>query len=276
MRRSGRKTVKDENVYNRLSISILHFSLIFQKETRLPQFIGNTIRGALGQSLHENVANAYNAVFKVSRSDSVPNPFVISAPYPSKCVYKPGDSLKFDITLFGAACDYADDIIAAAILMGKGKFADTEIDLIGSEPFLEWSDTGAEAIPSCSKITLDFITPTTLLSGGKPIYAPDFALLLDSLFGRISAIIDNYGESEFIVPYSLFAKKPFIKTEYDLKQVRINSNSQPINGFTGKVKFCGDVTRYLPYIDLGSQLHIGKKTTRSCGEYIFKMEEFAQ
>ncbi|MDR0221894.1 MAG: CRISPR system precrRNA processing endoribonuclease RAMP protein Cas6, partial [Lachnospiraceae bacterium] len=43
------------------------------------------------------------------------------------------------------------------------------------------------------------------------------------------------------------------------------------DGFVGTVSYFGDVTRYLPYIDLGSQIHIGKKTTRACGEYVFEI-----
>ena len=103
------------------------------------------------------------------------------------------------------------------------------------------------------------------------MYEPDFAVLMDSLLGRIAAICDHYGPSEFVIPYALVAKKPYVNAKYDLKRVQINSNSQPVNGFVGKVTFFGDVTRYLPYIDLGSQLHIGKKTTRSCGEYNFTL-----
>ena len=42
------------------------------------------------------------------------------------------------------------------------------------------------------------------------------------------------------------------------------------NGIVGSVRYKGDITKYLPYIDLGSQIHIGKKTTRGCGEYEFE------
>ena len=110
-----------------------------------------------------------------------------------------------------------------------------------------------------------------MLSGKQPVLNPDFATFVDRLFWRISAICDNYGESEFVVPYSLIARKPLVRAEYSLEQVSINSNNQPINGFIGKVSYSGDIVRYLPYIDLGSQMHIGKKTTRSCGEYTFEV-----
>ena len=37
--------------------------------------------------------------------------------------------------------------------------------------------------------------------------------------------------------------------------------SEPVDGILGEARYFGDVTRYLPYIDLGTQLHLGKKTT---------------
>jgi hypothetical protein len=39
----------------------------------------------------------------------------------------------------------------------------------------------------------------------------------------------------------------------------------------GEVTYKRYVTRHLPYFDLESQLHIGKKTTRGCGEYWFRL-----
>jgi hypothetical protein len=137
-----------------------------------------------------------------------------------------------------------------------------------------WSE--AETISLCDALTLTFITPTELLNGGEPNYEPDFGAVMDSLFGRIAAIVDNYGTEEFVIPYSLFANKPLVTAKYDLQIVHIKTNGQPINGFVGTISLRGDITLYLPYIDLGSQIHLGKKTTRSCGEYNFEMEELKQ
>ncbi|MDR1766105.1 MAG: CRISPR system precrRNA processing endoribonuclease RAMP protein Cas6 [Lachnospiraceae bacterium] len=56
-----------------------------------------------------------------------------------------------------------------------------------------------------------------------------------------------------------------METQCDIKPSRFWTSGEPIEGFVGTVRYSGDVTRYLPYIDLGSQIHIGKKTTRGCG-----------
>lgn len=258
-------------IMNRLYIIKRKFTLRFSRDTIFPLFIGNTIRGAFGQSLCDNYPSVYEQVFKTKAADSVPNPFVISAPYPSKGVYKIGDMLDFTITLFGTACRYENDILSAVKLMCHGKLSDTEI--IHSEQVYtrEWSDSGAESIPHTDTLTLRFLTPTEILSSKKPLAKLDFTKYIDSLFGRIAGVIDHYTEGEFIVPYKLVANKPFVIAEHKLEPVKFQTSGQPINGFVGSIRYFGDITRYLPYIDLGSQIHIGKKTTRSCGEYSFEM-----
>ena len=254
---------------NKLILTKLCFTLEFTRESRLPQFVGNTIRGAFGQSLHDNFRLAYDAIYKIESSESVPNPFVISAPYPSRGMYSVGDTLDFSVTLFGSACCYEEETIGAVRSMCNGKLAGASLASAECEYSREWSDLGAEGIPAYDAVTICFVSPTEMLSGKQPVLEPDFSTFIDRLFGRVSAICDTYGESEFVVPYSLVARKPLVRAEYSLKPVSINSNNQPISGFIGKVSYFGDIARYLPYIDLGSQMHIGKKTTRSCGEYYF-------
>jgi hypothetical protein len=266
--------IRLSNYKNKLRIAKWRFKLSFSEGANLPPIIGNTLRGALGKSLCDNFAEAYNEVFKVSGNSSVPNPFVISAPYPGKEIYLSNESLEFAITLFGTACKYEDEIIKAANLMSEGKLSGANLTDMTCEYSGEWTDEGMETFPTYGDILLRFITPTELIRNKAPDYEPDFGTYIDSLFSRISMIMDLYGESEFVIPYSLFANKPYVKAEYNLKRVSINSNNQPINGFTGNIAYRGDITPYLPYIFLGSQIHIGKKTTRSCGEYIFELEGF--
>jgi hypothetical protein len=186
-------------------------------------------------------------------------------------VYRKDEKLIFYITLIGSACEYSNEIIDAMNFISNGKLGNTELIKSKCIYARQWSDAYAENIPPCGLVTIDFTSPVELLSSKKPIYEPDFSSFIESLFGRISSLCDNYGEKQFVLPYSLFAFKPQIIAEFDIKKVSINSNNHPINGFIGKIHYSGDITRYLPYIDLGSQIHIGKRTTRSCGEYIFEI-----
>ena len=208
---------------------------------------------------------------RVDGAESSPNPFVISVPYPSRGKYEEGETLVFYVTLFGTACGLEQCVIDAAQGMCNEKLAGAR--LIGVERVYchKWSDNGAESFPFCDKLTINFVTPTEIHVQKKMTTQIDFLLFIDRLLGRISSIIDLYGEREFVLPYRLIAKKPFIQAEYDLRTVVFKTSEQPISGIMGSVRYTGDVTRYLPYIDLGSQIHIGRKTTRGCGEYVFEM-----
>ena len=178
--------------------------------------------------------------------------------------------LDFYIILCGSACIFEDAVLNAAQSLCAGKLKHAQLVSAGCEYAREWTDRGAETIAQCDTLTVHFMSPTEIRSGGSAVAEIDFALFIDSLFGRISGIIDNYTDSEFILPYRLVERKPFVQADYDLRRVRFSTGGQPIDGVIGKVRYFGDITRYLPYIDLGTQLHIGKKTTRGCGEYYFE------
>ena len=258
---------------NSLRLERYKFFLRFAKATYLPPFIGNTIRGALGYALEEigpnKNRNAYEDIFKTKPGVSIPNPYAISVPYSSKESYDKGDELIFGITLFGYACGYSSEIIVAAENMCNGKLRNATYCGVEKVYARQWSDSGAESIPQIETLTINFLTPTEILRNKTAIEDLSFDCFIDSLFGRIGGIIDNYTDSLFMIPYSYVAAKPFVRSEQNLRHIQFQTSGQPISGFVGTVRYFGDVTRYLPYIDLGSQLHVGKKTTRACGEYSF-------
>jgi hypothetical protein len=237
----------------------------------LPPFVGNTVRGALGVALKEQDSPAFEQAFKIEAAVAVPNPYVISVPYPFAMQCQPGATLPFSVTLFGDACGFADDFVAAAKDMCRGKLKDCVLDTHELEYDQVWSDVGAENIPSCQELLVKFVTPTEILSSKNAVRELTFSIFVDSLFGRIADIIDHYTEGEFVIPYALVARKPRVEAQYRVKPLRFQTSGQTIDGFIGTVRYAGDVKRYLPYIDLGSQIHVGKKTTRACGEYSFEI-----
>ncbi|MDR1440238.1 MAG: hypothetical protein LBJ10_09625, partial [Clostridiales bacterium] len=144
---------------NRLKLLKFGVALKITKTTRLPTFIGNTIRGAFGKALPEH-GEARGRVFKTSPTESVPNPFVISAPYPGRSTYSAGDILGFSLTLIGAARDYESEVRAALGGMCNGRLESAEVAAVSTIYDREWSDGGAETIPRCGKLSVNFITPT--------------------------------------------------------------------------------------------------------------------
>lgn len=325
---------------NSLKIVKLKFETTVKNDVLFPGYLGNTIRGALGNSLAhlfcsldadnpekrpdcrqcsglrekcilcEGVCKknkekfdficphatdcVYGFVYKnrTIRGYSVPNPFVVEVPNDNKREYKKGENLCFSISLFGSAVGFSEHIITAVEYMLQGRFAtyyncirlNRVADFFTNETVYEnerqiaypyqypWSDAGVDGLDSIEKIKITFISPAQLLnSRDELILDLSFPVFIDRLFARIADIIDVYGDSAFILPYNLCFKKPLVHAEPKLFIKTVKQEKQTIEGLKGTLVFRGDLTRYMPYIDLGAQLHIGKLATRGFGEYAFKI-----
>lgn len=223
---------------------------------------------------------------------SVPNPYVIEVPFDNRRAYVKGDELTFSVTLFGYATAFAGEILAASTSMFHSRFAKQSDcfrvvrvyngystgqlimqDKRGAEVLPDpytWSDEGAESIGFFNRIELTFLTRTKIYKNKALVDNPDFAIFIDSLFSRIADIIDLYGDGRFVVPYSLCYKKPHVETRTDLKRLPLSLEKQQEDGILGTLLFTahsGSLSEYLPYIDLGTQLHLGSRTTLGFGQY---------
>jgi hypothetical protein len=291
---------------NALKIAKLAFEAEILTKTLLPGFLGNTIRGALGKALAARCctnqvqarcdgcdraaacvyAQMFKSVYRDAEFTSAPNPYAIDVANSEKREYNAGDAIRFSVLLFGNAARFAEEVALAVRAMFGGVFggAKRALALRGAhdghtgaplfkngsfcapEP-VAWTDGGEEPVQKTTEIELEFLTPTQILRASKLATSFDFDTLTDSLFNRISSIIDIYGDKEFAPPYRLLFRKPQIAAEQDLRRVAIKQEKQPIVGMVGKARYSGELARYMQYIDLGAQLHIGKMTTRGCGQY---------
>jgi hypothetical protein len=217
---------------------------------------------------------AYGFVFKsqikIDGFDSVTNPFVIGCDYSGKTGYIAGEPFEFTITLFGAGARFRDEITAAVAGMYREKLS--VLRHVGARILYdrEWSDDGE--IEHVDSVAVELLTPLVLLTSHKLVYEIDFKMFADAAFNRISNVIDVYGDAPLILPYALEHRAPRVICEAILREVTIKQSSPgAVNGLLGSLRFAGDVTRYMPYIDLCSQLHLGKMTTRGCGAFAFEL-----
>jgi hypothetical protein len=230
---------------------------------KLSEFMGNKLRGALGRQLHGTPI--YDEVFKAEGGANVQQPYVIGVDYP---ISRDSHDFSFYINLFGSAIQYAEQIEQATSSLLPG------YDITcTSNKYVVWSDENARSIAPTDKLKITLLTPLQILNAGMLNTEPDFEEFMASIFGRISGIIDNHTDSEFEIPYSMVFRKPRVTAEFDLKATTIKLERPPhILGIMGTITYKGDATRYLPYIDLGTQLHAGKLATRGCGGYVFEMK----
>lgn len=148
-----------------------------------------------------------------------------------------------------------------------------------------WSDnTGISDSGDKDKLTLKFQTPTCIKYRGKYISDPEFHVLIRNLLRRINMLMFFHGSSGQHPSY----KDPEVEKHVnelidDAKMVEVHnwdldwqdwfsrttrSNARMnLGGFVGQVTYIGDIAKFIPFIALGEQIHIGRNTTFGLGKY---------
>jgi hypothetical protein len=248
---------------------------------KFSEYSGNAIRGAVGRALTrlfcvrgEPLCErgycprvngcVYSTCFKPEAAfprycGSPPSPFVVE-PFEN-------GGRSFNITLFGYAVERADEFAAAAKTITRLNGAAVEVCAVSQVYDSVWRYGGT---PSVSAVELDFVTPALFSKDNFTAEDMTFPFFMDNLLARISGIIDCFEDDPFSIEYGLVCRKPFIRTETDMQEVTIRQRGFDTGGFVGRTRFFGDLAPYMPYIDLGAQVHIGKKSTRGFGKYDLK------
>jgi hypothetical protein len=304
----------------------LEFGLRVTKCCTLPQYLGNTIRGVLGNAMIERFcaavaeekavcevcpynaqvpilstkciyASCFKSLYRSDRFTSVPNPFVINVPQIpdvhccEKRIYAKGENIYFSIVLFGKAISYAQQIVSCMKQIPDMEFGGNrdclelvripnpdkstntqeEDKMIASlAQVIRWEDHPISDDFPVEELEITFLTPVQILREHKPVCELTFPVLMDCLFARIAAMIDIYAGGVFQVPYGLLYRKPYIqvtKVGDTWKKKVIRQGAKEFSGYVGTLRLQGDLSDYLPYLQLGEWLHVGKLTTRGFGEY---------
>jgi hypothetical protein len=159
---------------------------------------------------------------------------------------------------------------ATPVLDGQGK----QIGELPGMPSAEAYTCLAQALAP-DRLTIQFLTPTRIIEGGKLCHEPQFRPWVQRLLERIRLISELYTDNPVWVPFKdLLADADRIMiTRQDTHWVEMWSSSRrdgeirPTSGFAGQVRYSGDVSRLLPWIILGQALQVGKNTVKGCGWY---------
>ena len=130
-----------------------------------------------------------------------------------------------------------------------------------------WSDSNLPPY-EIKHVKLRFLTPFQYT--GQSFGELSFYDLCDRLFGRIADLCDMYSDSEFVLPYNFAIHKNHIESVCDLKKKIITQKKSELKCSIGTVDYYGTLTRYMPYIALGSEIHFGKMATRGFGKYVIE------
>jgi hypothetical protein len=236
----------------------------------------------------------------------VPHPFVLEPPLDTRTVYQAGETMDFGLVLVGRAINYLPYFIVVFSELGKlglgrsrGRFALTAVHAV--QPFsgqkalvygqdgtirdvdlsVGWQESVNQGIRESvgatqsaignqpSAITLRFLTPTRLVSGGHLVDRPTFQELLRGLLRRLSALCYFHCGERLDVDFrGLIAAAGQVRTvamnlqwlDWERYSARQETRMK-LGGFVGQVRYEGEVEPFLPFLRLGEIVHVGKACT---------------
>jgi len=240
----------------------------------------------------------------------VPHPFVLEPPLDTRSVYQAGETMDFGLVLVGRAINYLPYFIVVFSELGKlglgrsrGRFALAAVHAV--QPFsgqealvygqegtirdvdlrVGWQESinqgiSGGATPSAienrpSAITLRFLTPTRLVSGGHLVDRPTFQELLRGLLRRLSALCYFHCGERLEVDFpGLIAAAGQVRTaamslqwmDWERYSARQEARMK-LGGFVGQVSYAGEMEPFLPFLRLGELVHLGKACTFGNGKF---------
>ncbi len=223
--------------------------------------------------------------------------FVLTPATTRSDYYAKGDMLQLEVMLFGDVSAKVMPLIevfstlgAAGLRLDSGRF---ELERVMSSDaagiFSEiWNGTSTQNCQDislldlgwwlggqtqvCSQFELTFNTPARLLTGGKPMFAPDFKQLYPFVLRRVTSMLYTHCGVEldpflFEVPdLTCTANKLYW---YDWRELRTTAGaSNPLGGVRGSLHMRGNATgAILPLLQLGSIMNLGKNAAFGAGSY---------
>lgn len=235
----------------------------------------------------------------LSNYQAIPRPFVIEPPLSERTVYYAGEEVVFNVVLVGNAIDFRPYFQMAFGLLASRGFGLNRapcqlirVDQLdaarrvahGVHLFGPDGATVAAAaqnppirseslppLPDCSKLTVGFLTPTHLVFDERAV-APgqfEFHHLVKRLRDRLNALATFYCGGPLELDFAAIgARAEAVRaTRRDLRwegRARVSSRTgqrHEIGGFAGECEFEGELGEFLPLLQLGQYVHVGKHAT---------------
>ncbi|GIX48033.1 MAG: CRISPR-associated protein Cas6 [Candidatus Tectimicrobiota bacterium] len=236
---------------------------------------------------------------------AAPHPFVLLPPLEAKTRYAPGETLSFDCTLIGRGADYLPYFIYAferlgaqhGLGKGRGRFAVETVAWLapggqevviyrGEDQTLRSGYRALEArelvapgvLATSSLLTLRFLTPARLVYGGALTDRLDFHVLVRALLRRLANLAYFHCGAALELDFrGLIAQASEVETVaqrlrwYDWERYSARQDTRmKLGGVIGKVTYRGPWQPFLPLLQLGTFVHVGKGSSFGLGKYVLE------
>ncbi|MFH1096469.1 MAG: CRISPR system precrRNA processing endoribonuclease RAMP protein Cas6 [Candidatus Desantisbacteria bacterium] len=236
--------------------------------------------------------------------EAAPHPFVIEPPPEKRQGYKHGDTITFNLILIGKAIDYLpyfiytfEELGRIGIGKGRGRF---ELQGVNCEGKTIYDSKGKTlnsfnpstllnfqpstlnsqfSTPNPQPLTLNFLTPCRIIYNGCLTKDLEFHILVRNLLRRIALLSYFHcgGDTSQIDFRGIIEQAEQIKIEsfdratlqwYDWERYSARQDTRmKMGGFVGKITFEGNIEPFMPLIQAGEILHVGKGTSFGLGRY---------
>jgi hypothetical protein len=127
--------------------------------------------------------------------------------------------------------------------------------------------TGAH---SARRVRVTFLSPTELKYQESPEFGPLFSRIRD----RVSTLRSLYGPGPLDTDFKAMGQRAAAirMTRCDVERVsaervsRSTGQRHPLSGFTGVAEYEGDLTEFIPYLEIASYTGVGRQTVWGKGE----------
>lgn len=123
------------------------------------------------------------------------------------------------------------------------------------------------ATRSARRVRVQFLTPTELKNVERPEFGPLFSRIRD----RISTLRALYGSGPLEVDFKAMGQRAsaiqMIRCDLDHVDLeRSTGQRHPLGGFVGVAEYEGDLTEFIPYLEIASYTGVGRQTVWGKGE----------
>jgi len=239
--------------------------------------------------------------------DQAPRPFVLRPPAEETAPpdgayrrYAPGDTLTFEVQLFGRALAHSAAVVDACVRMGQRGLGDGHGRTAVREGWVQAPFEPGRRLASLAALTagltpgdpwpvalaraatfdgttlaVRFITPAEITRDGKQAPCPEFGTLMRAVCRRLDELARVHG-GETPGPY-------FSRLTERAEAVRLTAwdgalrswgryssrqdERQTFTGLLGAAVYEGDLRPFLPYLLFGQATHVGKKCGFGAGHY---------
>jgi hypothetical protein len=233
-----------------------------------------------------------------ANASAEPHPFVLEPPLEETTVYQPGETITIGLILFGEINRKLPYFIYAFEEMGKigmgkrvgGKAAkfvieevrwnrkaiyrerDADIQVPEKLPVLDFSAGKPDL--STDLLTIELVSPLRFKTEGRIGSELNFEQIVRLALRRTASLLQAFGNGEPALDYrGLISRASTVQTvseELQWADWAHYSNRQrkqiPTGGMIGRVVYAGEMGRFMPLIEFGSKVHLGKNTTHGLGQ----------